>query len=563
MASMPPRQASQRHSSPVADSQRARSQSRARSASSDDSQTVLLNTSSIIRDQEAPAEASTSASASTSTSASTVPAIRPLQDDADLKKCWICFSDETEDMPDSSDWRDPCPCALVAHEDCLLDWIADMESPSSRKRTLGPPQIVCPQCKAEIHLARPRNYLVEAVKALERLSARIVTPGALIIALSTVVHASTAHGIHSIQTVFGVEDGYRILQPLMYHVLHPRQITGFADVRDVFAEVLTHWRLHVGLPLITPLLVLSRTTLADSVLPVLPIVFFATQGDSDQPLDFGSWPPSASLAFAVLPYVRGLYNTYYERVWAEKEKQWLKDIQPRSGRPDEGEGAAEIEAQNGAADDEVVAEDNNFEIRIDGNIWDEWVDDEDADVDQAEQQRERNQIRQDMLQNGPAPGEQAPPFNAPPLADDQPAVMPRDDGQAAPQNVAGGRQQQRPQQNAAAGHQERLLSFSTSALAEKILGALFFPTVASLSGEALRAILPRAWTSRPTAHTPFGLGPGRATGLLQHRWGRSIVGGCLFVIVKDAVMLYVRWKMAQQHRRRHILDYDRKTKKVR
>lgn len=554
---MPQRQASQRHSSPeqssssaASDSQRARSQSQARSASSEDSQTVLLNASSIIRDQEKPATGSIE------------PAVRPPQDDPDVKKCWICFSDETEDTAESSDWRDPCPCALVAHEECLLDWIADMESPSSRKRTLGPPQIVCPQCKTEIHLARPRNYLVEAVKALERVSARVVTPSALVIAMSTVVHASTAHGIHSIQSVFGVDDGSRILQPLMYNFLHPRQITGFGDVRDVFAEILSHWRLHVGLPLITPLLVLSRTTLADSVLPVLPIVFFATQGDSDQPLDFGSWPPSASLTFAVLPYLRGLYNAYYERVWAEKEKQWLKDIQPRNGRSDEAEGGAANGGQDAAVDDAAAAEDNNFEIRIDGNIWDEWVDDEEPEADRAQQRRDRDEIRQDMLHNGPAPA-QAPAFNEPPLADDEPAAVPAGNQQRQPPLNAGAPQQQRPQQNAAAGHQERLLSFSTTALAEKILGALFFPTIASLSGEALRIFLPKAWTTKPLASSSFGLRSGRVTGLLQHKWGRSIVGGCLFVVFKDAVMLYFRWKLAQQHRSRRVLDYDRKTKKVR
>lgn len=53
-------------------------------------------------------------------------------------------------------------------------------------------------------------------------------------------------------------------------------------------------------------------------------------------------------------------------------------------------------------------------------------------------------------------------------------------------------------------------------------------------------------------------GKGRPTGFLQTRWGRSLVGGCLFVGMKDAVMLYVRWKMAQNHRRRKVLDHDEK-----
>ena len=47
---------------------------------------------------------------------------------------------------------------------------------------------------------------------------------------------------------------------------------------------------------------------------------------------------------------------------------------------------------------------------------------------------------------------------------------------------------------------------------------------------------------------------------MQEKWGRSLVGGCLFVVLKDAVMLYVRWKMAQMHRGRRVLDFDRKKK---
>lgn len=91
------------------------------------------------------------------------------------------------------------------------------------------------------------------------------------------------------------------------------------------------------------------------------------------------------------------------------------------------------------------------------------------------------------------------------------------------------------------------------------MSALIFPTIASVSGDLLTYILPRSWTTLPVSK--WGIGRGRATGLLQNKWGRSVVGGCLFVVVKDAVMLYVRWKMARQHQRRHVVDYDRKNKR--
>ncbi|KAF1348677.1 hypothetical protein BDV97DRAFT_282594, partial [Delphinella strobiligena] len=489
-------------------SQRARSQSRARSASSEDSQTVILNASSILDDQS---------KAETSTIS---PAAVPQVDEEDVKKCWICFSDETEDTPETSAWRDPCPCALVAHEDCLLDWIADMESPSSRKRTLSPPRPVCPQCKSDIYLARPKNYIVETVKALERVSAKVTMPGMLMVAMSTIVNACEAHGRYSIFTIFGPRDGLRIMQPVLDDIAHPHQVRSLLDLKDVFADLALHWRLRIGLPLITPILVLSRTSLADSLLPVLPIVFFATQGDSDEPMDFASWPPSASLAMAVLPYLRGAYNAYYERVWADKEKRWLKEIQPRNGREGE-DGAARQNANDDAANDEAAGE-NNFEVRIDAGIWEDWGAAADANI--------------------------APPLNAPPLADNMGGLPQQRQNQPQPQ----------PQNPPLAeNRQERLLSLNTTSLAEKILGALFFPTIASLGGDLLGHILPKAWTHKPLGSTTTT----RATGLLQEKWGRSIVGGCLFVVVKDAVMLYVRWKMAMQHRRRRVLDYDRSKKR--
>ena len=441
----------------------------------------------------------------------------------------------------------------------MLDWIADMESPSSRKRTLSPPRPVCPQCKTDIHLARPKNYLVEAVKALERVSAKVTYPAMFMVAMSTIVNACEAHGRYSIFTIFGPRDGLRIMHPILHDLTHPHQVRNLMDVKNVFQDMMTHWRLRVGLPLITPLLVLSRTTLADGIFPVLPVVFFATQGDSGEPIDFASWPPSASLAMAVLPYLRGVYNAYYERIWALKEKRWLKEIQPRNGREGE-DGAAGTNGANGddfdANNGDMGANDANFELRIDANIWEDWGAEAEPQAQQQQQQPQDFPV--------------APPLDAPPIADENAQPPPPPFGNPNHQGGQQAQQQRQQQQNgqpqpAAGGdRQERLLSFSTTALAEKVLGALFFPTIASASGELLKLLLPRAWTTRPPGLgglVASSRGRTAATGLLQEKWGRSIVGGCLFVVLKDAVMLYVRWKMACQHRRRRVLDYDRSKQK--
>jgi hypothetical protein len=34
-------------------------------------------------------------------------------------------------------------------------------------------------------------------------------------------------------------------------------------------------------------------------------------------------------------------------------------------------------------------------------------------------------------------------------------------------------------------------------------------------------------------------------------------GGCLFVVLKDALVLYVRWRMTRNYRGRRIMNFDR------
>ncbi|KAI0025414.1 hypothetical protein F4780DRAFT_328899 [Xylariomycetidae sp. FL0641] len=83
-----------------------------------------------------------------------------------------------------------------------------------------------------------------------------------------------------------------------------------------------------------------------------------------------------------------------------------------------------------------------------------------------------------------------------------------------------------------------------------LTGALLFPGVCYGAGELLRAMLPsRVVTARP------GLAP---TGLLQLRWGRSLIGGCLFVALKDAFFLFVRYRQIMNRPYRRIKNSDRR-----
>lgn len=302
-----------------------------------------------------------------------------------------------------------------------------------------------------------------------------------------------------------------------YGVIAVRMVLGPQDFMRMFSLGVDspgqNLRKFFGLSIVPWMLVFSRTSIADGVLPIIPMLFFVTQPKPDPLLDFSSWPPSAGLSFALLPYARAAYNTYYEQVWGERERRWLEEIKPRS------------------SSGETRRNDNDeFELEIGL---------EDIEIGAEAQEPQNNDGH---------------PLNAPPVNQpDQGAPVP----EQAPGDVAALAQGEHQ-------HHRRLdYSISLVRLAQSVIGALAFPSVAALMGDVLTTVLPRSWTAIPWVARPMRLPTPKPTGLLQTRWGRSIVGGCLFVVLKDAVTLYVRWKMAQNHRKRRVLDYDKKSNALR
>ncbi|KAK8172155.1 hypothetical protein BKA80DRAFT_287925 [Phyllosticta citrichinensis] len=544
MASLPHHPASQRRSShrepgsssdatvPPADHE-------AFSTTSVDSDTILFNSAQQPPRQEAPSPQAQAASAAPR---------QPATDDEDLRRCWICFNDENEDGPGSSAWRSPCLCALVAHEDCLLDWVASQEAPNARRQAGSGTKITCPQCKSEIHLKRPRSLVVEGVRGVEKFAGYFVLPGTVGVLGYTVFQACFMHGVSTVYAVFGLRDGIRILQPLYRNPLWDRRDHESVAL-TAMSRFLQHARLHFGLASIPPILIASRLSIADSILPILPVIFLASSGPEDL-LDFrtGSWPPSASLCFSLLPYIRAAYNKYMEKVWGKKQRQWLKEIQPRAGETDDAQ-AADNQHDN---DNHHDQDDGILGLELDVRI--DLVDEDDAD--------EHFHDDFHVLPGEPVDPNAAHPFDAPPLVDNDPAAHAAAQAGHVPGHDALPPQQQQQQQpnaqprpRARPARERNLISQGTN-LADTVLGALVFPSIAAAVGELLRLGLPKSWTTPPNYFLS------RPTGLMQQRWARSLVGGCLFVAVKDAVMLYVRWRMAQSHRRRKVLDYDKRKGRV-
>ena len=332
----------------------------------------------------------------------------------------------------------------------------------------------------------------------------------------TVVTGCWLHGFSTIYVLFGPEDAEHLLG-----IDNPVGVNG-------------KWAL--GLPLVPLVLIAARTRYADNILPILPIFYFASTGPQREgPL----WPPSASMTVAILPYIRAVYNEFYDRVCAPKEKAWIKQIQPRAGDQEEDEQREQNQEQANAFED-------GMDIGLDLQV--EIVEDEDGPEDgqpignamegeqgQADQGRDR---AQDENRNPGHPGvgnqERAPNIH---------------------QHLQRHQHEHRREQGNQNAVQGLVLNFFS--LPQTIMGALIFPTISAAMGALLQVALPRSWT------TPPGRWDRYPAGFLQSRFGRSIVGGCLFVVLKDTLMFYSRYRLAQDHKKRRIVDYDaKKSKKV-
>lgn len=455
------------------------------------------------------------------------------------KTCWICYSDSTEDDERTSGtWRTPCPCALTAHESCLLDWVADLENPKNRKGT-KPDKIQCPQCKSEIKIARPKSYVVDGVKAVDRIISKLTFPGVAFTFAGTLWAGAFYHGFQSIYWVFGTEDAERVLH-------HAAQHRG---------------AMQIGLPLIPLNLIMARTRYSDFILPATTIFLITNQLYDSFEIDLTIWPPTASTAFACLPLVRNTYTFVYERLFGELERKWMAEVQPRAGQNDNQD------AQGNPLDGANQAAANAADDVRDGDVLLEL----NVDIDMGGGAEDEDQPQE----------EAAPPPPPIPLANEN--QNPPNDNENANGQPQAPQGNLNPQAQGAAGPlaaNANALVLETSSIATTVLGALLFPSVAAGMGELLKLTLPPSWTVPPMtqrpAISPFSsetlshiwsvvtgrVGEKTASGLtrlplLQTRWGRTVIGGCIFVVVKDMIMLYWRWRIAKSHRQRRVMDWDR------
>jgi len=445
--------------------------------SSEDSDTSLLNHSALSDKPDDNAQAQNAPERPTNLSRTSTYG----------KKCWICMSEASEDdQTNPPVWRSPCKCSLIAHEDCLLDWVANLEDPKTIRRK-GPPQILCPQCKSEIKIARPRSYVVDAYRTVDRSLAKLVLPAVGLSFFGSMWTGLWIHGFSSVYMVFGEQEAERIFNSALSS---------------------RHYGSLAAYALIPVNLIFSRTNYADFVLPSSTLFLLSTQITERFEIDMTIWPPLPSTVFACLPAVRTTYNWAYHQAFCDLNKKWLAEVQPRHQDTVEGQENNVVDAVNAEEAVQEAAEGQQPVV-----------------AEAAVEERVEGGIVIEFELNG-----------------------------GAEENDANGAQAGNNHVHRLLGDRGDMIVEGTSSIGQTIFGALAFPLVASGMGSLLKLALPSTWLS--SANTLNG-----RPGLLRTKWGRSVVGGALFVVLKDALVLYCRWRLAQSHRQRRIMDYNKETKK--
>ncbi|ODA77231.1 hypothetical protein RJ55_06858 [Drechmeria coniospora] len=482
------------------------------------------------------------------------------------RRCFICLTDEHDSDPPGS-WVDPCPCTLEAHQDCMLAWVTDCERSSK--------PLVCPVCKSTIKLEGPWDPVVAATDAVHRRFTRL-SPVVLFTGLSLGVQFSLQmYGAMALWTFAGRDALIRfVLGPDMVVDGRNASNVGFIKERIWSALVMTN---------VAPTLLFGRLlpSLSNKVfLPVASVYGIYHMMHHD---DFLTWPPSPQLAMSVFPYIRSIYWNLWRELVLPYEMSLngqLVGLPPAEERPDDqvqrgandqqrqadggimtllqglldvlhqdedvGRGRRRDHVEVGQEDPAFLPGDHDGEIMVELQIGDVAVDEDGAPLDLGlhaivgpEEDDDGGNGQDgaggafDEDRNGQADEELELDGNLDPNL--------HEDGHEAPPA---------PPRRIGIG---AILSHVSNA----IVGALVMPGISFAMGELLRLALPRRWTAAP--HGPWSqYGIGQRPALLQQQWGRSLVGGCLYVMLKDAARVYSKSRRVVAMHNRRVKNVDRR-----
>ncbi|KAM3441643.1 hypothetical protein MY4824_001421 [Beauveria thailandica] len=504
------------------------------------------------------------------------------------RRCFICLTDEDPgDAPGS--WVDPCPCTLEAHQDCMLSWVTDCERSNRPLR--------CPVCKSPIEMEGSWDPVVLLSDLISKRFTK-TSPLVLFTALSLGVQFSMQmYGAMALWTFSGKDAMMRfVMGPEM--MIDGRRTAPLAFARERITNALV-------LMNVAPALLVGHLFPGWSNKIFLPTASFYGIYHVMHDEQFFTWPPSPQLALAVFPYIRSVYYNLYKELVLPYETRMnrqllgLPPVPPRpepandgnQNNPNAARNAAH--AQGGivgilqtlidALDQEEAdghAQADEFQLDIRGEEAHGEGGGEDAIMLEV--------IVEELDMNEAAGGEinEGAPEAAP---DEVPAGQVDEAGQVVADDAAGdaGDAANAPADDAApapvvppaapadaaadvpAGNHEappapaRRMGLGTilSNVSNAIVSALILPGVSFAAGEALRLVLPKEWTTasrrNPWTRSSSTVAGGGRPGLFQQQWGRSLVGGCLFIVLRDMLRVYTKTRKVAALSNRRVKNVDR------
>ncbi|GAA5883962.1 hypothetical protein JCM3774_000882 [Rhodotorula dairenensis] len=467
------------------------------------------------------------------------PPERTVSIDTSDKTCWICYTTQSEDP--SLPFIHPCQCTLLAHPDCLLEWIATQQATHGAHRRPH-----CPACGTHIRIQQDRSEFLRLYRSFRRHVDRASLAAGVGGIAASAWFVSAAYGAWALKTFMGDQ----VTQTLLL-----RHENGLP------------WRYWLNLPLIPISLILSRTPLIDSLLPFLPLTLVLSTHTHAAPLfdpvgidDLSlRWPPSPTLTVCLLPWLRLVYLRLRYKVFRAvlgRRKQFR-------GLAGVFEEAAMDEMTSLPADDgdgqEPPAAGDLVGIVATFEVDPEVADEPERPPHQHHHRRghaaEQAEEGQENEQQGGADGRER-----------------------RHHHQEGRREEEGEDVGAAAAPAESVrLRVGLGRLTSLVLGALLFPALSSLAGSALFWLAARPSSARPfrllrrvlgltaflastaaastpslaatSAASPTGLGwiraltqatdLTRATGraVVDPKWVRNSIGAGLVLLTRDAVEL--------------------------
>ncbi|EGG01664.1 uncharacterized protein MELLADRAFT_91928 [Melampsora larici-populina 98AG31] len=277
------------------------------------------------------------------------PISRPKVDLDEPRKCWICYDDEEPESLESDlgypvlttsaslqlqkkrKWVKPCRCSLVAHESCLLTWVTTYQlthSPTTSVASRLSTPVTCPQCAATYHLAQPSSHLLTIIDSFKRPYDKVVSWSALGCVLLGFSITTSSYGLWASRCFLGQARWNNWIV----------NSSGHFSFSKLFQ-----------LSLVGPILLLSRTTQLDSIIPFLPISLvlsnlapsgYDSQDSTSNQVQFvkldSVFPPGPALTLCLIPWARIGWNWIWSRITyvvLAHEYKSLEFMDPANGFP--------------------------------------------------------------------------------------------------------------------------------------------------------------------------------------------------------------------------------------